>query len=122
MNQNFSRVENIAKVAHSINKAYCEALGDHSLPTWSDAPLWQRDLVIDGVLFHLSKPEAGPQESHENWAGFKTKNGWIYGKEKDSIKKTHPCLVPFESLPPEQQAKDHIFKAVVNSLRGFKWV
>ncbi len=32
----------IARVCHEVNKAYCEALGDNSQPTWEDAPEWQR--------------------------------------------------------------------------------
>ncbi len=28
----------IARVAHLVNKAYCEALGDFSQPEWEDAP------------------------------------------------------------------------------------
>lgn len=32
------------------------------------------------------------------------------------LAKTHPCLVDFNALPPEQQVKDYLFKAVVQSL------
>jgi hypothetical protein len=40
----------------------------------------------------------------------------VYGEVKDAEKKTHPCIVPYKDLPPEQQAKDHLFKAVVSAL------
>jgi hypothetical protein len=35
---------------------------------------------------------------------------------KDPEKKEHPCFVPYESLPAEQQAKDHLFKGIVAAL------
>ena len=34
--------EDIARVAHQVNKAYCEALGDTSQPDWENAPDWQK--------------------------------------------------------------------------------
>lgn len=37
------------------------------------------------------------------------------GKKKNPEKKTHPCIVPFEKLPKEQQTKDVLFMAVVRS-------
>lgn len=35
------------------------------------------------------------------------------------MRKTHPCLVEYENLPPEQRAKDHLFKAIVDALAPF---
>ena len=49
----------------------------------------------------------------------KLADGWVYGEVKDPVKKEHPCLVAFEELPVEQQAKDYIFKAVVDALAKF---
>jgi len=46
----------------------------------------------------------------------KVSDGWIYGSEKDADLKMHPCIVPFEDLPAEQQAKDVLFRAVVKAL------
>lgn len=73
-------IEQIAKTAHELNKAYCASLGDHSQPSWEDAPDWQKDSAIRGVQFHLNNPTAGPEASHE--------------------------------------AKDHIFRQTVHSLKG----
>lgn len=41
--------EQIARVVHEVNRAYCEALGDTSQPKWEDAPQWQRDSAMLGV-------------------------------------------------------------------------
>jgi hypothetical protein len=106
----------IARIAHEVNRAYCNALGDHSQPHWDHAPAWQRDSAVEGVKFHLNHPDAPPSASHENWLNQKHVEGWKYGPNKDPEKKEHPCFVPFAELPPYQQAKDFIFTAIVREL------
>ena len=108
--------EQIARVCHEVNRAYCEALGDMSQPAWEDAPMWQRDSARMGVDLHMSK-NVGPEASHESWMAQKVAEGWVYGPTKDPEAKTHHCIVPFDMLPREQQAKDFIFRSVVHALR-----
>ena len=109
--------ESIARVAHQINLAYCASLGDTSQPAWSDAPEWQKQSALAGVDMHLANPDATPEQSHESWLAQKVADGWVYGEVKDAEAKTHPCCRPYEELPPEQKAKDFLFRAVVHELR-----
>lgn len=109
-------VETIARACHEVNRAYCAALGDLSQPTWEDAPDWQKNSARAGVTMHLANPNAGPQASHESWMAQKQAEGWIFGAVKRPEAKEHPCMVPFDQLPPEQQAKDYIFRAVVHAM------
>ena len=108
----------IAKVAHEANKAYCETLGDNSQTSWEDAPDWQKDSAVNGVMSIQTGEITKPEESHENWLKEKDKNGWIYGEVKDAELKTHPCITPFDKLPKEQQMKDHLFFQIVSTLLG----
>lgn len=110
------RILRIAKTAHEINRAYCASLGDLSQPAWEDAPDWQRSSAIDGVKFHLANLLAGPDQSHNNWLAEKQAAGWKYGPVKDPERKEHPCFVPYDQLPKEQQAKDYLFRATVHQL------
>lgn len=110
-------IEQIAKVAHETNRAYCESLGDFSQTPWGEAPIWQRTSAINGVKFHIENPGAGPSGSHENWLKEKYAEGWKYGEVKDPDKKEHPCCVPYDELPKEQQIKDALFVAVVLILK-----
>lgn len=110
------RVPEIARLCHEVNRAYCEALGDKSQVPWEQAPEWQQQSAINGVLFHLEHPNSQPQDSHDNWAREKFAAGWKYGPKKDPEKKEHHCLVPFGQLPIEQRAKDHLFLGVVRAL------
>lgn len=108
----------IASACHEVNRAYCASLGDLSQPTWDDAPGWQRDSAIAGVKAALEDPSMTPERSHAGWSAQKLLDGWVYGPVKDPEAKTHPCLVSYELLPPEQRTKDALFLAVVNALRG----
>ena len=106
----------IAAVCHEANRALCQILGDNSQPWWNDAPDWQIQSAVNGVLFNLANPDAPASASHDSWLEEKRNTGWKYGAVKDPDKKEHPCFVPYEELPLEQQAKDHLFKAVVAAL------
>lgn len=108
--------EEIARVAHEVNRAYCASLGDTSQKPWAEAPDWQKTSAINGVNFHLLNPNAKPSDSHESWLKEKEKEGWKFGPVKDAEKKEHPCYVPYEQLPTTQKAKDYIFIGVVKSL------
>lgn len=106
----------IARVCLEANRAYCQAIGDNSMPTWDEAPQWQRDTNIAGVKFHISNWNAGPEASHNAWMATKLADGWVWGPVKNPDLKEHPCIVPFADLPREQQAKDYIFRAIVHAL------
>lgn len=113
-----AEIEKIASVCHEANRRYCELLGDFSQKHWDDAPLWAINSAMNGVRFHLANPQAQASASHQSWLLEKELLGWVYGEKKDPDAKppTHPCMVPFEKLPPEQQRKDHLFQAVVKAL------
>ncbi len=108
--------DHIARVCHAANRAYCITLNDFSQPSWDVAPDWQKESLVNGVEFHLANPEAGPEASHENWLEEKREAGWEYGKVKDVIAKTHPCFVPYNDLPEEQQLKDALFISIIKAL------
>ena len=110
----------IAKVAHEANKAYCETLGDFSQVSWHYAEQWQRNSAMNGVLAIEKGTVTKPEHSHENWLKEKEEQGWVYGEKKNTDASvgvlTHPCMVPFNELPAEQQMKDHLFFAIVTVL------
>lgn len=104
-----------AMVAHEVNRAYCEHLGDDSQLPWADAPRWAKESALAGVHGH-AEVDLTPEESHALWCNHKKTDGWVYGETKDAVAKTHPCLVPYSDLPQEQQLKDKLFRAVVKAV------
>jgi len=109
--------EQIAIVCHEANRAYCQTLGDHSQQPWEVAEQWQRDSCIKGVEFCLENPDAPASANHDSWLAEKEATGWKYGPVKDAERKEHPCFVPYDQLPKEQQAKDALFKSIVAALK-----
>lgn len=109
-------IEQIAKICHQANKAYCEAVGDNSQVDWENAPEWQRQSAINGVQFNLDNLDAPASASHDSWLKEKLENGWKYGETKDPEKKEHPCCFPYDQLPEYQKVKDSLFKNIVLSM------
>ena len=104
--------EEIACVAHTANRIYCNSIGDFSQVPWELAPDWQKQSAVLGVQGVLLDGR-GPEASHENWYDHKIKEGWTLGEVKDFDKKTHPCLMPYSDLSEEQKGKDKLFVAIV---------
>lgn len=113
----YGLAEQAAALAHEANRAYCESIGDHSQVPWAETPANIRASIIDGVRF-VWPGNTSPQEAHENWLKFKEADGWHYGPVKDLARKTHPCFLPYKSLPEEQRIKDTIFRSVVLGVKA----
>lgn len=109
----------IAQIVHEANRGLCEATGDFSQKSWGEAEDWQRESAIAGVRWRLEHMEAPDSAQHEAWMADKRQQGWKWGPVKNAVEKEHPCLVPYEELPPEQQAKDVLFVAIVKHLAQF---
>jgi hypothetical protein len=108
--------ELIAIICHEANRAYCTATGDDSQVPWDEAPQWQKDSAINGVMLHLNaEDKVSPRQTHEAGRKQKIEEGWKPGPVKDPEKKEHPCCVPYDELPVGQRIKDYIFKAVVEA-------
>lgn len=114
---NSKLVEIIARVCHAANREYCQQIGDAVMPPWDECPDWQRESLRAGVIAHLENPVLPPEVSHANWMKRKLEEGWTYGPVKDAVAKTHPCILPYDELPVEQQMKDDLFGAIIHALR-----
>lgn len=112
----FRVVERIAAIAHEVNRGYCAAIGDPVPPCWPLAPAWMKRSAIAGVDAAILDPRRTPRESHEGWLVEKRANGWVYGAEKCSKARTHPCCVEYDALPRAQRVKDYLFLSVVRAL------
>jgi len=107
-------ITSCAQAAHEVNRAYCQAIGDHSQPPWDVAPGWQKLSAIKGVSGVLRGN--APEQSHEGWLEEKRATGWSYGPVKDAEKKEHPCFVPYAELPPSQKLKDMLYVTTVRAM------
>ena len=108
-------VQQIARICHETNRAYCVSIGDGSQKEWPEAEEWQRQSAIKGVEFAIANPDAPASAQHDAWLKDKATDGWKYGAVKDPAKKEHPCFVQYRFLPMEQKIKDYLFKSVVRA-------
>lgn len=111
--------EDVARICHEANAEYCRTMGDYSQAIWNMAEDWQKESAIKGVQFILDQPNSTPEETHESWLREKEATGWKYGPVKNPETKEHPCFVPYNELPAEQRAKDHLFRGIVHALAPF---
>jgi hypothetical protein len=100
------KIEQIARMCHQTNKAWCELNGDNSQKSGTKHNNG-KETAIKGVEFKLDNPDAGHDAQHNAWMADKIADGWVYGEEKDEMLKTHHCIVAFEKLPEFQQKKMH---------------
>lgn len=111
-------IHTIAEVCHNAVRAWMHLHGDPTYPTWLLSPGYMKRANISSVEFILTNPDSTFQEIHGNWCSSKVKEGWKYGKVLNSHRKTHPCLIPYDELPPKQKGKNAIYKGIVLHLRG----
>lgn len=71
---------------------------------YNPRPMDTQDVVLSKELLPLIEEMA--KNVHEVWAQNRMGEGWTYGPERDDTKKTHPCLVPYESLPESEKEYD----------------
>jgi len=116
-------IEDAARLAHEVNRAYVYATTNLQEPHWEDAPAWQKDSAINGIKMHWDAHDQGnlvhPWDSHESWLKQKKEEGWKYGPVKDPAKKEHPCFVPYNEASKTKKAAAHISLILV---AGFFWI
>lgn len=72
--------------------------------SYKPSPIDTSDIKLPDSIIELRELIA--KQVHEVWATQRIKEGWTYGENKDSIKKTTPCLVSYEELPEEEKEYD----------------
>ncbi len=76
-------------------------------------PVKTENIVLPEELLQLTELIA--KNVHENWAAGRLAEGWVYGEKKDDVKKTTPCLVPYEML--SEQEKDYDRRTAMETLK-----
>ena len=117
--------ESLRRTAKSIHSHYSVAYGDDT--PWQELSgfyiksnlsaanyfnvitrLYEEGMSIDQLT----------ELEHIRWCRFHYGYHWSYGKIKDKIKRTHPCLIPFNELSLKEINKDRENVILALSLRG----
>lgn len=87
---------------------------------WSDRDQAFRDQFVEVVERYCAMAALPtPEEAHNSWWDSYKTMGWVYGPERDPVKKTHPDMVPFGELEQREQDKDAVFLALVELARNW---
>lgn len=107
----------VARIAHDAIYTLNHFVEERTeYPRWFDRTPEDRQMYVDAakrVAFH---PDVTQKTMHDLWMASKLAEGWVYGPERDYVKKTHPSLVPNEELSELEKAKDQLFINVVRAL------
>lgn len=115
-NHHISHLETTAIVLHnSIRLLQLALKNDIVSEKWENATPDQRSSSRRAVVWRLQNPNALPNEQHDQWMRDRIANGWVYGEVKDTERKTHPCLVPYEELPEGERLKDELVGVIVDN-------
>jgi hypothetical protein len=107
--------EQVAAIVHTTLSRLQYELGE-TVPSqpWECETKYVQQTCIEGV--RRARRGVTPEQHHEEWRIDKEADGWVYGAEKNSVRKTHPCLVPYRELPEYQKDKNRVFLFIVTAL------
>ena len=76
------------------------------MSTYSPEPIDTTGIALtDGQAALVEKLAA---HVHDVWAAQRIADGWRFGKARDDISKSHPCLVPYDELPETEKTYDRV--------------
>jgi ryanodine receptor 2 len=76
------------------------------MSTYSPKPIDTAGIALtDGQAVLVEKLAA---HVHDVWAAQRIGDGWRFGKTRDALSKSHPCLVPYDELPDPKKTYDRL--------------
>ena len=88
---------------------------------WAATHPQLRLVALKGVRRVRANPGITAAEHHEAWVWDMASLGWSIGRERDLQRRTHPNMVQFYLLPPQQQQKDEGGLLWIRFLAGLEW-
>lgn len=109
----------MAMLCHESNRVLQKLFKEEVSKPWDESTDEDRLSTFEGVEKALFGKTS--EELHESWRINKERRGWTFGEVKDSIAKTHPCMVDYKDLSDQDKAKDEMFYTVINTyLKGLE--
>lgn len=122
------KISELAKIYFAAEHAYLEATGNPRLLDWDHMPQWWQDEVVKTVTRLLAFVRACPvkdditfvaYEAHKEWKTDLEAKGWVLGNGRNRGDKVEPLLMDFYDLPRNEQYRQYMLTAIVDSLRNY---
>ena len=110
-------IEQIAKTAHAIHRAYCLEMEIPTQPKWEDVENGHKDVVYNSIRHIMQGGIKSVEESHNKFIESKHAQGWRFGEVYSIEDKLNPRMVDFSRLTLEQRVKEKLFFECVNSFK-----
>jgi hypothetical protein len=108
-------ITQIAITCHEMIRGYQLAVGEPApSDPWPAAPARLRVIAVKGVERAMQHPSVA--EHHAGWVTDMEHDGWRFGKRKSWAERTHPNMVPWADLPPDERVKDELFLLIVGRM------
>ena len=108
-------IEQIAKTAHAIHRAYCLEMGIPTQPKWEDVDNGHKAVVYNSIRHIINGTIKTVEESHNKFIESKYEQGWRFGEVYSIEDKLNPRMVDFSRLTLEQRIKERLFFECVSS-------
>jgi RyR domain. len=72
--------------------------------TYTPSPEDTLSIELNSDILALTEQIAA--NVHEVWAEKRMAEGWRFDEEMSDVKKTHPCLIPYDKLPESEKEYD----------------
>ncbi|MCP2033521.1 ryanodine receptor 2 [Planomicrobium sp. HSC-17F08] len=72
--------------------------------SYKPSPIDTKDISLSEELKQLTETLA--ESTHDVWAQRRIDEGWVYGKERNDVLKTHPGLLPYNELVESEKEYD----------------
>lgn len=108
--------EELAEAVYESERAQAAENGWPVPTPWATATTDEKASTVNGVAFILATPAAQPSEVHGDWVDTKVAGGWVYGNTVNTTLLTHPYIVDFTLLPPEQQHRVFMLQYLTKNL------
>lgn len=107
----------IARMYHAFNMGRQEIAGDDMpAPPWAYLPRSMRELSMDAVERIRRGVVVTAEDHHEIWFTSMTARGYVWGRDKDHERKTHPALLHWGDLPEQYRTAARMFVHIVSGL------
>lgn len=114
----FLEISIIAKKCHEANNDLLIKNNKEPLVSWSKLDNNTTFLNIKSVNRIIDNPDITPEEIHDEWVKNKKRDGWVYGKVKDDVNKTHPLIIAYDKMSDFDKEKDILFIKTVKDNIG----